>query len=102
MADFEDVQHTGGAITNNRRGTQYQLSYVHMRHVPMVMAQLIVSSDGTPIDYAPFHGMGRQPEPEPEFMVFFASDQEGMFGQQCPACSSYFRSTSTSTSHCPY
>lgn len=102
MADFEDVQHTGGTITINRRGKQYQLSYVHQRPVRMVMAQLIVSSEGTPLGYAPFHGMGWQPEPEPEFMVFFASDEEGMFGQQCPACTSYFRSTSSSSSHCPY
>jgi hypothetical protein len=102
MTEFADVPHTGGAITITRRGKQYQLSYAHQRPVRVVMAQLIVSSDGTPIGYAPFHGVGRPPEPEPEFMVFFASDEEGLFGQQCPVCTSYFRSTSTSTSHCPY
>lgn len=102
MAEFEDVQHTGGVIAIRRQGRQYQLEYTHMRPVRMVMAQLIVSADGVPLEYAPFHGMGRPPEPEPEFMVFFGSDEEGMFGQQCPACASYFRSSSSSSAHCPY
>lgn len=92
MADFEDVQHTGGAITIRRRGSQYQLSYVHMRPVRSTLVELFVKADGTPIAFSPITGIGLQPAPEPEFMVMFASDEEGLFGQQCPKCESYFRS----------
>ncbi len=102
MADFEDVQHTGGAITIRRRGSQYQLSYVHMRPVRSTLVELFVKADGTPIAFSPITGIGLQPAPEPEFMVMFASDEEGLFGQQCPKCESYFRSGAPFTSHCPY
>lgn len=102
MADFEDVPHTGGAITIRRRGSFYQIGFRHMRPVRAVLTELVVASDGRPIRYVPFNGMGRPPDSTPEFRVFLASDEEGMFGQQCPACTSYFRSTSTHTVHCPY
>jgi uncharacterized OB-fold protein len=102
MADFEDVQHTGDAITIRRRGSQYQLSYVHMRPVRSTLVELFVKADGTPVAFSPITGIGLQQAPEPEFMVMFASDEEGLFGQQCPQCGSYFRSGAPFTSHCPY
>ena len=103
MAEFEDVQHTGGAITIRRAGSQYQLSFVHMRPVRSALVELFVKADGTPLEFSPITGMSlRDDEQQPVFMVMLASDAEGLFGQQCPKCNSYFRSAVPFSSRCPY
>ena len=73
-----------------------------MRPVRSTLVELFVKADGTPVAFSPITGIGLQPAPEPEFMVMFASDEEGLFGQQCPKCASYFRSGAPFTSQCPY
>jgi uncharacterized OB-fold protein len=73
-----------------------------MRPVCSTLVEWFVKADGTPVAFSPITGIGLQQAPEPEFMVMFASDEEGLFGQQCPQCGSYFRSGAPFTSHCPY
>src|ERR1051325_3327963 len=73
-----------------------------MRPVRSTLVELFVKADGTPIEFSPTTGMAYGPPPQPEFMAMFASDEEGLFGQQCPKCSSYFRSAVPFTAHCPY
>jgi DNA-directed RNA polymerase subunit RPC12/RpoP len=107
MTEFEDVPHTGGVVTIRKDRGTYQLTYTHMRPVRAVFAELFVTREGVPVGFAPFSGMSTREDPpppeDPILMVMLASDEEGLFGRQCPACNAYFRSDSpVADTHCPY
>ncbi len=59
---------------------------------------------GQIVDYVAIGGIGGASfYPQPSVLAYLISDREGMFGQKCKACESYFRcSTLSRTTICPY
>ena len=55
--------------------------------------QVAVSMDGrTPLSTVPATGLGVTPVyPQPSVLTFIQSDEEGMWGRNCPRCEKYFR-----------
>ncbi len=105
MTEFEEIAHTGGKITfihDPQHGTSIQLE--HSRPLPAAVFQVCITLDGQIIDYIPFGGMGQGSfYPQPSVLAFLISDSEGMFGQKCPVCASYFRTSVLSRiTACPY
>lgn len=106
MKEFQEIAHTGGKIeflySEEHNGVAIQIS--HSNPWATTMVQLCVSYDGEILDFVPAGGIGAViPYPQPSILVFLLSDREGLFGQSCPKCESYFRSNSISgDTTCPY
>lgn len=94
---FSIVTHSDGHRT-------YQVGYRHSRPTPSVIIAVYALAQGVPVAPIRLGGSGDRWDPPPIsgcFPVFIASDSEGLFGRQCPACKGYWRSGS-SASICPY
>lgn len=105
MDEFEEIAHTGGKIEflyENGKGVAARIT--HSNPWATTMVQLCVSYEGEILDFIPVAGSGAViPYPQPSIPVFLLSDREGLFGQRCPSCRSYFRSSAISgDSTCPY
>ena len=105
MDEFEEIAHTGGTITfihDPKRGTAIELK--HSNPWKVVIYQVCVSFDGEILEFVPPGGIGAViPYPQPSILAFLISDREGLFGQHCPECKSYFRSDCIGgNTTCPY
>jgi hypothetical protein len=107
--EFEEIAHSGGQVTfhvvtqpDGRRS--YQVGWHHCRPVASAIVAVYALPVGIPVCPINLGGMG-QPWNRPPvpgcFPVFISSDSEGKFGQQCPACSGYWRGDAWPTA-CPY
>jgi len=107
--DFEEIAHCGGQIIfdvshgpNGER--QLQLGMRHSRPNPSSVFVVYAIPQGVAIAYVPMGGIGvRLPAPPipGAYMVFIASDSDGMFGHNCPDCEGYWRSAGAAH-FCPY
>lgn len=106
MEEFQEIAHTGGKIeflySEEHSGVAIKIS--HCNPWATTMVQLCISYDGEILDFVSIGGIGAViPYPQPSMLVFLLSDREGLFGQRCPKCKSYFRSNSiTGDTTCPY
>ncbi len=101
--EFEEIAHMGGTIAAivDEQGTALQIS--HSAPTPAVLVPVCVSFEGKVVGFPPVVGLGdvsRCPGGSTELMLL--SDCEGMFGQRCRACNSYFRNGTTHSNWCPY
>ncbi len=67
--------------------------------------QVAVSMDGRHLlSIVPVTGIGVMPVyPKPSVLTFIQSDEQGMWGRNCPACQKYFRTNHVlEVTHCPY
>jgi len=106
MDEFQEIAHTGGKIdflySKEEQAVSIRISHAHPWATTMV--QLCISYDGKVLDFVPCGGIGAViPYPQPSLLAFLLSDREGLFGQSCPKCKSYFRSDALSGhTTCPY
>lgn len=106
MEEFQEIAHTGGNIdflySEEEQGVA--ISIKHKNPWATTMVQLCISYDGKILDFVPCGGIGAViPYPQPSLLAFLLSDREGLFGQSCPSCKSYFRSNAISgNTTCPY
>jgi hypothetical protein len=81
-------------ITDETGRRSYHVSWQCDRPVPATVTAVYTLPQGIAVAPRPFGGIG-VPFPKPPmrncFPVFIASDSEGMFGHQCPACGGYWR-----------
>ena len=71
----------------------------------IALYQVAVSMDGRALlSTVPATGIGVTPVyPQPSVLTFIQSDEEGMWGRNCPRCEKYFRTTHiTDVTFCPY
>jgi len=105
MNEFEEIAHTGGTITfihDPARGISVELK--HSNPWRAAIYQVCVSFEGIVLDFVPMGGIGQSiPYPQPSIPAYLISDREGLFGQECPSCNSYFRSDCIGGDiSCPY
>ena len=105
MHEFEEIAHTGGKLTfihESEGGLSVRLE--HSTPLPATVFQVCINMDGQVVDYVAIGGIGGASfYPQPSVLAYLISDREGMFGQKCKACESYFRcSTLSRTTICPY
>jgi hypothetical protein len=99
--DFAEIAHTGGKVTitvatqNGRRG--HQVKYQHHGQNKIVLLEIRITYDGNQVGELAF---GEVPPPGWSY-AHIASDTDGKFGHQCPACNQYWRSDPWPTT-CPY
>lgn len=106
--EFEEVAHSGGRVsflivTQNGRRT-YQIGWQNSRPVASGLKAVHALPPGVPVAPMSLGGSGSPPDAPPMtgcFPVFIASDSEGKFGQECPACGGYWRSGAWANI-CPY
>ncbi len=108
-AEFEEIAHCGGQVifsvkTNQKGQRGYQITWQHSRPVACGIFAVYAIPQGVPVDTIQLGGIG-QPWNSPPIpnciSVFIASDSEGRYGHQCPACQGYWRSNGL-PSTCPY
>jgi hypothetical protein len=83
-----------GGIANQVSGTGFIALY-----------QVAISMDGRQLlSTVPATGMGVRPVyPQPSVLTFIQSDEQGMWGRNCPACQKYFRTNHVmDVTCCPY
>lgn len=71
----------------------------------MAIYQVAVSMDGRHLlSTVPATGIGQTAVyPKPSVLTFIQSDQQGMWGRNCPRCERYFRTNHvTDNTYCPY
>jgi hypothetical protein len=98
--DFEEIAHSGGKIIfnvtcDNEGHSVYQVTFTGSRPVPMRMFGVYALPQGIPVGYIRMGGINQawNAPPYPNCIpVFIASDSQGYFGFQCPACNGYWRS----------
>ena len=106
MDESQEIAHTGGKIdfiySKEAQAVSIKMSLAYPGATTMV--QLCISYDGKVLDFVPCGGIGAViPYPQPSLLAFLLSDREGLFGQSCPKCKSYFRSDALSGhTTCPY
>lgn len=99
--DFAEIAHSGGIVTlrvwtqEGRRA--FQVSYQNSRPNRSVLLEICASYEGDRVAPLAFN----EPPPPGFAQVHIASDSEGRFGHQCPACNRYWRSDAWPT-NCPY
>lgn len=105
MAEFKDaIRAAGGKLEYLHQPDgrlAFRISGTGMRALYMVA----VSMDGTHfIDDVPAVGIGGTAVyRQPSVVAYVQSDEQGMWGRNCPACERYFRTTHIShDSVCPY
>jgi hypothetical protein len=107
--EFKQIAHSGGRITINvitreDGGRAYSTKYEHCRPVAAAICAVHAIPPGIPISMASLGGYGSSVDRGPipgSVEVYIASDSEGMFGRQCPACNGYWRARSQGHV-CPY
>lgn len=106
MEEFQEIAHTGGKIEFLYSAEEQGVSIciTHANPWATTMVQLCISYEGRVLDFVPCGGIGAViPYPQPSLLAFLLSDREGLFGQSCPKCKSYFRSNAISgNTTCPY
>lgn len=104
MASFEEIAHTGGKLTFIYENNTIAVRFVHSSPIPATAFQVCISPEGEVVDFVAFSGEGgRSFYPQPSILAILLSDREGMFGQKCRSCDSYFRTSVLSrTTTCPY
>jgi hypothetical protein len=109
--EFEEIAHSGGRVTFSivtnpeepGRG-QYQTTWSGTRPVPSALFAVWALSQGVAVADIDVAGIGVPWNPPPVagcIPVFIASDSEGNFGNECPACGGYWRSRASPVM-CPY
>lgn len=108
-AEFQEIAHSGGKVTfrlmtgpDGRRG--YQIQWSHCRPVATAIIAVWALPQGVVVCSSELGGLGSTTAPPPIpgcFQVMIASDSEGRFGQQCPSCNEYWRSSAW-PNVCPY
>jgi hypothetical protein len=108
MAEFKDAIRAAGGKVEYLHQPNGQLAFrisstsgSGMRALYMVA----VSMDGTHLlDTVPATGIGQTAVyPQPSVVAYVQSDEQGMWGRNCPACERYFRTTHIhGMSVCPY
>jgi hypothetical protein len=71
----------------------------------IALYQVAISMDGRRLlSTVPATGIGVMPVyPQPSVLTFIQSDEQGMWGRNCPFCKKYFRTNHVmSGTHCPY
>jgi hypothetical protein len=109
-ADFREIAHSGGKVIfrcecDEKGRKRFRVTFTGSRPVPMSMFGVYAMPQGMAVaDINLGVGIGRpwNPPPHPACIpVFIASDSEGMFGQECPACQKYWR-TGGAANVCAY
>jgi hypothetical protein len=108
-AEFREVAHTGGKFTltvvaDEKGALRYSPGWSHNRPTAAAIFAIYALPPGIPIEQLPLGGIGsRMPQPSVpgSVPVFIGSDNEGMFGRQCPNCFGYWR-THVLVQFCPY
>ena len=100
--EFEEIAHSGGTVTftvssRGVSGRAYSVTYTGCRPVKVVLIDICAHYDG---DRVAALGFNEEP-PAGWLPVTMASDSEGSFGHQCPACNQYWRSGPWPRT-CPY
>jgi hypothetical protein len=105
MPDFKDkIPAAGGKVEylyDPQRGIAAQISGTGFR----VIYQVAVSTDGKHLlATVPARGIGSTSiSPQPSVLAFVQSDQQGMWGRNCPTCEKYFRTDQImGDTTCPY
>ena len=104
MAEFKDAIRAAGGKLEYLHQPDGRLAFQisgDMRALYMVA----VSMDGLRLlDTVPAVGYGQTPVyPQPSVVAYVQSDEQGMWGRNCPACERYFRTTHIhGMSVCPY
>src|SRR5262249_24947873 len=105
MPEYKDAIPTAGGkvefLHHPSGRLDLQISGTGMRALYMVA----VSMDGTHLlDTVPAVGLGQTAVyPQPSVVAYIQSDEQGMWGRNCPACDRYFRTNHIfHTSVCPY
>ena|SRR5438093_4040917 len=111
MAEFDEIDHTGGSITI-RKGVEvykefrrpvYQTTVQHMNPWSAVLQEYFATASGKALELVGVFGLDNREPEEPTFLVTLLSDREGLFGRQCPKCGGYFRTSHTvNDGKCPY
>jgi len=103
-SEFEEIGHSGGKIEFIKEEGGHSLRVSNSNPLPWAVFFLAVSYDGTPLHFIPMRGVGAPfRQISPSLLVPITSDREGMFGRQCPACHTYFRSRHVGpVEFCPY
>jgi hypothetical protein len=104
MAEFKDAIRAAGGKLEYLHQPDGRLAFQisgDMRALYMVA----VSMDGRRLlDTVPATGIGQTAVyPQPSVVAYVQSDEQGMWGRNCPACEKYFRTTHIhNMSVCPY
>lgn len=105
MAEFKDkIPAAGGNVEylyDPRRGIAAQISWTEFRSI----YQVALSLDGSCLlATVPAGGIGSvSTYPQPSVLAFVQSDEQGMWGRNCPACEKYFRTDHImGATTCPY
>src|SRR6185295_10497566 len=111
--EFQEIGHCGGQFTvtvqtgpNGERHVSFGVK--HSRPVPATIVGVYALPQGVPLGMIVIGGIGQpfNPAPHPEcFEIFVASDTQGFFGHECPACKGYWRSEAAIAAWettCPY
>ncbi len=109
IAEFEEIAHSGGQMiftvaTAEDGRRSYQLTWTHSRPVASAIYAIYALPQGIPVGMIQMGGIGTPWNDPPIpgcYPVLIASDSEGLFGQQCPACHGYWRCRGGGTT-CPY
>lgn len=104
MEEFQEISHTGGKIIFQYKPNEGIFVRIeNCNPSPATIFQICISFDGQIIDYVSFFSGPGSFYPQPSLLIPLLSDREGMFGQKCRKCKSYFRtSILSSTTICPY
>ena len=94
IAEFEEIAHSGGQMiftvaTAEDGRRSYQLTWTHSRPVASAIYAIYALPQGIPVGMIQMGGIGTPWNDPPIpgcYPVLIASDSEGLFGQQCPAC----------------
>jgi hypothetical protein len=105
MSEFKDkIPAAGGKIEflyDQAGGIATQVSGTGF----IALYQVAISMDGRRLlSTVPATGIGVMPVyPQPSILTFIQSDEQGMWGRNCPFCKKYFRTNHVmSDTHCPY
>lgn len=104
MGQLEEITHTGGKLTFIYENGSISVRFEHNSPIPATAFQVCISPNGEVVDFVAFSGEGGPSfYPQPSVLAILLSDREGMFGQVCRTCQSYFRtSVLARTTTCPY
>jgi hypothetical protein len=108
-AEFREIDHCGGRFmvtvetdANGQRGVSFGVT--HSRPAPASLVCVYALPQGIAVGMLDVPGSVPAPFPVC-FQIYIASDSEGLFGHECPACGQYWRSQGASAYWaitCPY